>query len=158
MYDLSQNKMNKLVILFLFLITFEGYNLASEKKDSYTFVQNPTSHILQNELEKSILRGEDIYQDFCRRCHRSKGKGFGKKYPPLAGSDFLMNYRTQSIRIVKYGRQGEIVVNGKTYNNLMEPLGLENDEIADVMNYIMNSWDNTQDKMVTPEEVAAVEK
>jgi mono/diheme cytochrome c family protein len=69
-----------------------------------------------------------------------------------------MNYRTQSIRIVKYGRQGEIVVNGKTYNNLMEPLGLENDEIADVMNYIMNSWDNTQDKMVTPEEVTAVEK
>ena len=75
-----------------------------------------------------------------------------------SGSDFLMNYRTQSIRIVKYGRQGEIVVNGKTYNNLMEPLGLEDDEIADVMNYIMNSWENTQDKMVTPEEVTAVEK
>jgi mono/diheme cytochrome c family protein len=45
-----------------------------------------------------------------------------------------------------------------TYNNMMEPLGLENDEIADVMNYIMNSLDNTLDKMVTPEEVAAVEK
>jgi mono/diheme cytochrome c family protein len=150
--------MNKLVILLLFSIAFEGYNLASEKKDSYTIIQNTTSHIRQNELEKSILRGEDIYQDFCRECHRSKGKGFGNKYPPLAGSDFLMNYRTQSIRIVKYGRQGEIVVNGKTYNNLMEPLGLENDEISDVMNYIMNSWDNTQDKMVTPEEVTAVEK
>ncbi len=40
----------------------------------------------------------------------------------------------------------------------MEPLGLENDEIADVMNYIMNSRDNIQDKMVTPEKVAAVEK
>jgi len=150
--------MNKFVVLLLFLIAFKDYNLASEKKDSYTFIPNTTPHLLQNELEKSILRGGDIYMDFCRRCHRSKGQGSGKKYPPLAESDFLMNYRTQSIRIVKYGQQEEIIVNGKTYDKMMEPLGLEDDEIADVMNYIMNSWDNTQDNMVTPEEVAAVEK
>jgi hypothetical protein len=61
-----------------------------------------------------------------------------------------MNNRTKNIRIVKYGQQGEIVVNGKTYNNLMEPLGLENDESADVMNFKLKSWDNNPDKMVTP--------
>jgi hypothetical protein len=30
--------------------------------------------------------------------------------------------------------------------------------VADVMNYIMNSWSNKQKKMVTVEEVAAVNK
>ncbi|HBT08588.1 MAG TPA: cytochrome C, partial [Leeuwenhoekiella sp.] len=29
---------------------------------------------------------------------------------------------------------------------------------ADVMNYILNSWGNTSDKLVTEEEVAAVEE
>jgi len=40
----------------------------------------------------------------------------------------------------------------------MPPLGLSNQEVADVMNYIMNSWSNKQKKMVTVEEVAAVKK
>ena len=40
----------------------------------------------------------------------------------------------------------------------MTPLGLSDEEVADVMNYIMNSWGNTQENMVTVEEVIAVEK
>jgi hypothetical protein len=31
----------------------------------------------------------------------------------------------------------------------MAPMGLENDEIADVTNYILNSWGNTTDMIVT---------
>lgn len=150
--------MKKLIILISFLIAFEGYHLASEKKDSYTITGNNASYIIQNELEKSILRGEAIYNDFCVSCHLPSGMGVDTSFPPLADSDYLMNERMKSIRAVKYGQQGKIIVNGKSYNTVMAPMGLENDEVADVMNYIMNSWDNTQDKIVTPEEVAAVEK
>jgi uncharacterized protein YcgI (DUF1989 family) len=32
-----------------------------------------------------------------------------------------------------------IVVNGKKFNNAMSAMGLSNQEVADVMNYIMNS-------------------
>ena len=35
----------------------------------------------------------------------------------------------------------------------MTSFGLEDDEIADVMNFVMNSWGNKQTKMVTIEEV-----
>ncbi|MBT8255533.1 MAG: cytochrome c, partial [Bacteroidia bacterium] len=79
-------------------------------------------------------------------------------YPPLAGSDYLLKNREASIRAVKFGQQGPIVVNGTTYNAVMAPLGLENDEVADVMNYILYSWGNKADKPVSEEEVAAVEK
>jgi mono/diheme cytochrome c family protein len=49
-------------------------------------------------------------------------------------------------------------VNGKNYNAMMSPLGLTDEEVADVMNYVMNSWGNKQSKMVTDSEVKAVKK
>jgi mono/diheme cytochrome c family protein len=50
--------------------------------------------------------------------------------------------RTQSIHALKFGLNGPIVVNGKKFNNAMSAMGLSNQEVADVMNYIMNSWSN----------------
>ncbi len=107
-------------------------------------------------LKASMARGEEIYTDFCVTCHLPSGEGVESTFPPLAKSDFLINNREASIRGVKYGQRGEMVVNGITYNNTMMPLGLDDDEIADVMNYVYNSWGNKSDKMVTVEEVAAI--
>lgn len=114
------------------------------------------SYILfqDKELEESINRGAEIYSDFCINCHMANGEGVEKTFPPLAKSDFLLNKREESIRGVKYGQQGYILVNGVTYNNIMPPMGLEDEEIADVMNYILNSWGNKSDSIVTPEEVS----
>ena len=110
------------------------------------------------ELEESMARGAVIYTDFCGPCHLEKGEGVVHTFPPLAASDYLSKNREASIRGVKYGQQGEIIVNGVTYNNIMTPLGLEDDEIADVMNYVMNSWGNASETIVTIEEVAAIQK
>ncbi|SDL41167.1 c-type cytochrome [Kriegella aquimaris] len=114
--------------------------------------------IQDNELEESMARGAEIYTDFCVTCHLEKGEGVAYTFPPLAASDYIAKNREASIRGVKYGQQGEMVVNGVTYNNVMTPLGLEDDEIADVMNYVMNSWGNTSDTLVTVEEVSAIQK
>lgn len=103
-------------------------------------------------------RGSEIYADFCVTCHLDNGKGVPYTFPPLANSDYLANSRSLAIHAVKYGLQGKIVVNGIAYNSTMDQLGLENQEIADVMNFIMNSWGNTQNKMVTKEEVSAIKK
>ena len=106
------------------------------------------------ELTESIQRGSAIYSDFCVTCHMEKGEGVMYTFPPLAKSDYLANNREASIRGVKYGQRGEITVNGVVYDNTMMPLGLEDQEIADVMNFVMNSWGNSQEKPVTTEEVA----
>ena len=108
------------------------------------------------ELEKSIQRGSEVYADFCVTCHLTKGEGVKNAFPPLAKSDYLSKNREESIKGIKYGQKGELVVNGVSYNGTMPPMGLEDDEIADVMNYILNSWENKSTKMVTPEEVASL--
>ncbi|WP_396638197.1 c-type cytochrome [Maribacter sp. R77961] len=110
------------------------------------------------QLKESMQRGSEIYSDFCVTCHLANGEGVAHVFPPLANSDYLVKNRMASIKGVKYGQQGEIVVNGVTYNSAMAPLGLEDEEVADVMNFILNSWGNNSDKMVTLEEVSAIKK
>jgi len=109
-------------------------------------------------LEESIKRGGDIYSEACITCHLPNGTGVSGIFPPLAKSDFLTNKREESIKAIKYGLKGEITVNNEVYNNNMTPYGLSDGEVADVMNYINNSWGNENGKIVTIEEVAAIIK
>ena len=53
---------------------------------------------------------------------------------------------------------GPIVVNGEEYDGVMEDQGLGDDEIADVLNYILNSWGNQYNEIITLEQVASVKK
>ena len=109
-------------------------------------------------LEESMQRGSEIYADFCITCHMPQGEGVAFTFPPLAQSDYLLQNREASIRGIKYGNDGEMIVNGVTYNNTMAPMGLEDEEVADVMNYILNSWGNSSNEIVTIEEVEAIGK
>ena len=110
------------------------------------------------ELKKSMERGAEVYEGFCMSCHLSEGQGEPNAFPPLADSDYLMNKREESIRAVKYGLSGEITVNGITYNSAMASFGLSDDEVADVMNYILNSWGNEDGDMVTASEVSKIQQ
>jgi mono/diheme cytochrome c family protein len=108
-------------------------------------------------LAESMERGRSVFEEFCVVCHQAGGQGVEGVYPPLAGSDYLLQQRVPSIRGVKYGQRGPMVVNGVTYDNTMMPLGLSEQEIADVMNFVRNSWGNqAEGPMVTPEEVASI--
>ena len=109
-------------------------------------------------LESSMERGAVLYEDFCIQCHMPNGQGVTGTFPPLAGSDWLKTKRTESIYAVKFGQQGPIEVNGVTYNGIMTRMGLDDNEVADVLNYVMNSWGNSEPEIVTPQEVSRVEK
>lgn len=109
-------------------------------------------------LEQSIADGEEIYNDFCIQCHLNTGEGVSGVFPPLAKSDFLVNNIEISIKGLKYGMSGPIVVNGEEYDGVMGDQGLGDDEIADVLNYILNSWGNQYNEIITLEQVASVKK
>ena len=109
-------------------------------------------------LKQSVLDGEEIYQDFCLQCHLDNGKGVENAFPPLAKSDYLQNNIEASIRGIKYGLRGEITVNGKIYNGVMVNQGLDEEEVADVMNYILNSWGNKARGQITIAQVLEVQK
>ena len=107
---------------------------------------------------QDFSEGKEIYNDFCVNCHMVNGEGVSKVFPPIAKSDYLKNYRKESIKGLKYGMSGEITVNGIKYNSVMASQGLNDKEIANVMNYITNSWGNTNTSLITEEEVSKVER
>ena len=110
----------------------------------------------QKSLKQSIKDGEMVYQDFCLQCHLAKGEGVKSVFPPLAKADFLLQNIDNSIAAIKYGMKGPITVNGIKYDGQMVSMGLENEEIADVMNYILNSWGNSYEEQITVEKVESI--
>lgn len=123
------------------------------------FAPSTEQYLSQDSLSESIERGAAIYMDYCIQCHLGKGEGVKGTFPPLAGSDWLSPERyTEAIKVVKYGQQGKIKVNGVLYNGVMANLGLYDDEVADVMNYIMNTWGNVQKEMITKEKVTEIKE
>ena len=144
----------KIVHLTFFLIIIscnsnEEYQLESKSYSQF--------NLKDSTQKKSFLRGEIIYLQYCINCHKADGSG-GVNIPPIKNSDFLMTKRIESIRAIKYGQNGEISVNEKIYNGYMPPMGLSNREIADVMNYILNSWGNKSSNFVTSKEVEEIQK
>ncbi len=107
-------------------------------------------------LEQSIADGKEIYNDFCVQCHLDNGEGVSGVFPPLARSDYLLSNVEMSIRGLKYGLSGPIVVNGEEYDGVMQNQGLDNLEIADVMNFILNNWGNESKEIITENQVANI--
>jgi nitrite reductase (NO-forming) len=116
---------------------------------------NPKIAGLTKEIQ--IQRGKAVYMQTCFVCHQPEGQGVAGQIPPLAKSDFLATLTKEDyIHGVLMGRTGQIVVNGKTYNGTMVPMNyLSDEQIANVLTYVRNSWGNSGDA-VTPQEVIRI--
>lgn len=139
--------MKKLILITLLSLVFNCGG--DQKKGLISYAQN-------NDLKASIARGQELYNDLCITCHLASGEGVEGVFPPLANSDYLKNNQDLSIKAIKYGMSGEIIVNGVSYNGVMTPQGLSAQEVADVMNYINNSWGNKFGPEVTSEKVTKI--
>ena len=105
-------------------------------------------------LEQYYIGGKEVYELNCANCHQKDGKGLQSLYPPVAGSDYLKN-KDKVIYLIKNGLVGEILVNGKKFNQPMPANNqLTNLDIAEVVTYIYNEWNG--ETIIT--EVKEVEK
>ena len=116
---------------------------------------NPKIAGLNKDIQ--LEKGKAVYMQTCFVCHQPEGQGIPAQIPPLAKSDFLEKMsKEEAIHTVLFGRSGEVVVNGKTYNGIMTPLNYLNDEdVANVLTYVRNSWGNSGEA-VSPREVSKV--
>lgn len=105
--------------------------------------------------EERIRAGEIVYNQTCFACHQANGQGLPGVFPPLAKADYLMEDADRAIAIVIHGKQGEIVVNGVKYNQIMTPQTLTDEQVANVLTFVMNSWGNSHDP-IAPDRVKAV--
>jgi mono/diheme cytochrome c family protein len=102
-----------------------------------------------------IEMGRRLFTSVCAACHQPTGRGLPNVFPPLAGSDFLNADKNRAIQTVIFGRQGEVVVNGLKFNNSMPSFPLSDQDIANVLTFVYNSFGNSGLE-VTPEEVKAL--
>ncbi|MDA1259257.1 MAG: copper-containing nitrite reductase [Planctomycetota bacterium] len=103
-------------------------------------------------MEDRVRLGANVYAANCLACHQDDGKGIPGAFPPLAKSDYLMADKNRAISNVVNGLEGKVTVNGVEYNSIMPKLLLSDDDVANVLTYVRNTWGNQGDA-VTPVEV-----
>jgi mono/diheme cytochrome c family protein len=102
-----------------------------------------------------MVLGKRVYNN-CQACHQADGRGVAGNYPPLDGSSRVTGPADVLAALLLHGLEGEITVEGESYNGIMPPWShLSDEQLATVMTYIRNSWSN-QAPPVAPELVAAV--
>jgi cytochrome c551 len=107
-------------------------------------------------FDQYFVQGEQLYIKNCSNCHQKDGTGLGLIYPPINGSDYLLQNRNEVICLMRNGKSGELIVNGKSFNKEMPSMPLLSDlEIAEIATYIYNSWGNDEG-LVEVSEVSSV--
>lgn len=96
--------------------------------------------------EVDTAAGESVYSTTCVACHMQNGAGVPSAFPPLAGHfpDLVAaeGGRDYVINVVLYGLSGPIEVDGTPYNSVMTPQMLDDQQVADVLNYVSVAWEN----------------
>jgi nitrite reductase (NO-forming) len=107
-------------------------------------------------VDAQIAAGKTLYAGTCSACHQEGGTGIDGAFPPLAKSDFLAKDPKRAIEIALNGLSGPVTVNGQTFNGVMPPQShLPDDAIANILTYVLNSWDNPGGQ-ITKDEVKRV--
>lgn len=113
----------------------------------------PVAPVAKSKADK-ITFGKRVYAQACQACHQANGEGIPQVFPPLAKSDFLNADSKRAIRAVLNGLSGEITVNGSKFNGAMPAQLLDDEQIANVLTFVYNSWGNSG-KAVTAAQVKA---
>lgn len=109
--------------------------------------------IAQTALIAAKTRGKIVYTTYCMPCHQADGNGVPNLNPPLVKTSYVLGDKTKLIGIVLNGLNQEIEINGETYNGVMASHDyLTNQEIADVLTYVRNSFGNKA-ALITPQDV-----
>ena len=146
--------MRKGILLFSAILLIACKSENKENKSEDYSLQPAQKQKASPEVQESIDRGAALYNNFCATCHLASGQGIANAFPPLNNSDWLKEKRRESIAAVKNGLSDPIEDNGEEYNSVMTDLGLTDQEVTDVMNYIFTAWDNNIEPPVTLEEVS----
>jgi mono/diheme cytochrome c family protein len=119
----------------------------------------PPEPVASRPPEQGMKDGEQIYAHYCRACHETDGSGAPRIYPPLPGNALLQSADPSStLRVILDGAQTLTTPRAPNTGSMPSyARDLSNQQVADVTNYIRNSWGNAA-PVVTPEQVAIARK
>jgi len=119
--------------------------VASKKGAAKAAVADNGKTFTMDELK---TRGEQVYAANCAACHQANGMGLPGAFPAINGSKIATGPMDDHIKIVVNGKPG----------TAMQAFGsqLSDADIAAVVTYQRNAWDNKVGDMAQPAQVAAL--
>ena len=114
-------------------------------------VRTPSPKFKDKAFVKTYELGQRVFYEegSCNTCHRDHGRGVAGIYPPLVGSEWVLDEPDRLIKLTLHGIWGPIQVAGKRFEPAsgvppMTAVGLfyTDEEIAAVLTYVRNSWGN----------------
>jgi len=120
--------------------------VADQKKKMAAQADDPNKVWTLDELK---ARGEKVYAANCQVCHQATGMGQPPVFPALSGSKLATGPKDGHIGIVLSGKPGTAMAAFKQLSDV---------EIAAVITYERNSWNNKTGDRVSPAEVKTLRK
>jgi cytochrome c oxidase subunit 2 len=129
------------------VVSQEEYDawIASKQQGAAATAADNTRTFTQEEL---MAKGEAVYNANCAACHQANGMGVPGAFPAISGSKLATGPIDEHIKVVVNGRAG----------TAMAAFGgqLSEADIAAVVTYQRNSWDNKVGDMAQPAQVAGL--
>ena len=119
--------------------------LAEEK--AWSEQQNNLTSQKTKTRDELMKLGKEKYNMVCAACHQSNGKGIPPMYPALKGSSIAVGYPIdRHINMLLIGSPGSAM---QSYADM-----LSNEEIAAIITYVRNAWENNTNDIVQPLDIA----
>jgi mono/diheme cytochrome c family protein len=127
------------------------YLTDSDLEDMAVYLKDQATGATPLAASKSYLPGVDagkvVYENNCTSCHQSNGKGINSTVPALAGNDSVQATEPYNVIMAllegfkPQGDWGAMASFAETLND---------DQIADVANYVRTAWGNSAPPNATP--------
>lgn len=122
------------LILVLFVFSFVTQGMYGQSTPAKTSSKSNTAN--------SIKAGEAVYTQYCVSCHQADGGGVMNMNPPLIKTSFVLGDKNVLIGVLLKGMSHQ-EIDGESYHNVMPPFDyLSDQDIADVLTYVRNSFGN----------------
>jgi mono/diheme cytochrome c family protein len=114
--------------------------------------------IQKSPFRVSMDSGKVVYSKQCLSCHQTDGLGVADVNPPLIGKA-ITGDKTKLIEIIVNGQNAHKEIDGKVYQNTMPANStIKDQEIADVLTFIRNSFGNKASSVKVSEVKSARKK
>jgi nitrite reductase (NO-forming) len=101
----------RIFLSLLILMTTALYLYSKSQQDQKSNTQKPAR-------QTGEQTGQQLFAKTCLACHQADGNGVRNMFPPLAGNEKVTGPSADVIKIVLFGLQGPVTVNGRDYDQV----------------------------------------
>ncbi len=121
------------------------------------FSQTPKTNSVNkiDAAEMAMAAGKLVYDQNCLACHQADGGGVPHLNPPLRQTDYVLGDKSRIIEVVLNGLDTHEPIDDEVYSNVMPAHDfLTDQQIADVLTFVRNSFENKASAVLVAEVAA----